>query len=127
MTASEHAVFLLPTQEDIAEMEAGRYPANVLLREFDTAQELVAYAEGVGAIEDENDELEEMERQGKAVLIGRNGSVERYDFGTEAQAEAFRRGVDDAEGFRSPLLIGRDDPRFVELFRFDSISLPSPR
>lgn len=113
--ASEYAVFVLPTQEDRARFDLKQRPGNVLWREFDTAEELAAYASGIEHIVDEHDEIERLERDGLWVTVGRSEGSDRFDFATEAAAEAFMHGVKDAEGFKAPLIVGRDDAGFAML------------
>lgn len=112
---AQHAVFVLPTQEDIARFEMGQKPGNVLWREFETVAELQAYEAGVEHIEDEFDEIDGIERDGLWVAVTRSEGVDRFDFVTEAAAEAFMQGVTDAEGFQAPKLVGRYDAGFLRL------------
>lgn len=124
---SEHAVFVLPTQEDRARFEMKQKPENVLWREFDSAEELAAYASGIEHIEDEYDEIDTLERNGLVVTVGRNEGTDRFDFATEASAEAFMQGVKDSEGFQAPLIVGRDDAGFATLADLGYASPAGPR
>ena len=124
---AEHAVFVLPTQEDIARFEMGGKPGNVLWREFDTAEELAAYASGIEHVEDEYDEIDGLERDGLWVVVTRSEGADKFDFVTEAAAEAFIQGVQDSEGFQAPKLIGRDDAGFLRLADLGHAPSAGPR
>jgi hypothetical protein len=128
MSEAEHAVFVLPTQEDVASMNAGKRPGNVLWREFDTAAELKAYADGIDAIEDEFDTPDEISVKGRSVVLVRDGAVMTVQLDDAASAVAFRQGAEDSEGFRSPRVVGRDDDWFAKLsdLGFDRVEPASP-
>jgi hypothetical protein len=121
MSESEHAVFVLPTQEDVLAVAEGRNPDDMFWRVFETARELTAYKAGIDAIEDENDELASLVRLGRNVFLGRGGIVQPHELESEAVAEAFRQGVEDAEGVETPLLIGREDGRFSKITKISSV------
>jgi hypothetical protein len=124
---AQHAVFVLPTREDVAIFETGGKPGNVLWREFDTHQELACYICGIEHIEDEFDEIDHLERKGKTVIVGRSEGRDRHDFETEADAEAFMQGVNDADGFHAPKLIDREDEGFARLADLGHAPSAGPR
>lgn len=113
--------FMLPAQEDQANFCEGREPENILFREFENEKVYAAYLNGVDAIEDEEDEIIELNVIGSKVVYQResglddDADVEEVFFGTPAEAEAFRLGIDDAEGFRNPIVYGEDEPEFARL------------
>jgi hypothetical protein len=123
--SENYRAFVLPTQEDIAAFAAGKNPGNVLLREFATEAEYEAYVVGINVIEDENDELDGLERRGAVVVVTRNGRSEPIEFTTEAEAEACQQGIDDSDGFHGPEVIPSDDERFDRLVEFGHLNKDS--
>lgn len=114
-------IFVLPTQEDVATFQSGKKPENVLVREFNTEAELGAYKQGVDVIEDEFDELDGLNVVGAKVCFTRptdeneDADIEEMIFSTCAEAEACRQGIDDSEGFKSPMVIEESDDEFSVL------------
>lgn len=124
-------VLILPTQEDIVNFENGKKPGNVLEREFYSEVELAAYKNGIDVIEDEFDEIDGLNVVGSIVSFTRptdesnDADIQEIVFGTHAEAEAYRQGIDDSEGFRSPMLIEQSDENFDLLTALIAKSEPS--
>jgi hypothetical protein len=116
-------VLVLPAQEDIATFKQGRKPLNILLREFDSSLEVDAYHDGHDAIEDLHIAVEELIVVGSKVTYnlvdseadGDESTPHEVSYATPAQAEAFRLGLEDAEGFVSCLVLTEDDDEFYRL------------
>lgn len=115
-------IFVLPTQYDVIDFRLGNRPANILVRDFETAAELEAYRDGIDAIGDEDDRIENLALSGSKVSYTRrpedpDAAAEEVgvEFGTPGEAEAFRRGIGDAEGCVAPLIIDETDDRFEQL------------
>lgn len=117
-------IFVLPTQYDIIDFRLGHRPANMLVRDFENEAEAQAYRDGVDAIGDEYDRIESLEVAGSKVFHTRRSDDPDADsvthdaeveFSTVAEAEAYCKGLGDAEGFAAPLLIDDADDRFEQL------------
>ncbi|HBO6962534.1 TPA: hypothetical protein L4936_001140 [Pseudomonas aeruginosa] len=116
-------VLVLPAQEDIATFQQGRKPLNILLREFENSLEVDAYRDGHDAIEDLHIAVEELVVVGSKVTYnlvdsesdGDESTPHEVTYSTPAQAEAFRLGIEDAEGFVSCLVLTEDDDGFYRL------------
>ncbi|MBS1189074.1 MAG: hypothetical protein H6R10_866 [Rhodocyclaceae bacterium] len=117
-------IFLLPTQGDIIDFRLGHRPANLLVRDFETEAELEAYRDGIDSVRDAYDRIENLKVVGNTVAYTRRCEDPDADavatdtevaFGTPAEAEAYRRGIADAEGLAAPLVVDDSDDRFEEL------------
>lgn len=120
-------VFLLPTQEDVAAFWSERLPGNVLVRDFADEAELEAYRAGMDVIEDELDEISGLVAIDCKVTFSRisclNPDEEEENevtLDTPGEAAAYRLGVEDAEGWRAPLVLTPDDPGYEILQRLIS-------
>jgi hypothetical protein len=118
-------IFLLPTQYDIIDFRQGNRPENLLVRDFASPAELEAYRDGIDAIVDEGDQVENLVVTGAKVSYTRRlddpdavpEAVEK-EFPSAAEAEAYGKGVGDAEGCVAPLLVDDTDDRFEELLEW---------
>lgn len=118
-------IFVLPTQYDIIDFRLGNRPANILARDFGSAAEVLAYEEGIGSVGDETDRIENLQVTGTRVSYtrrpddpenpGAKSETVEVEFGTAAEAQAYRRGIEDTEGCAAPLLIDDTDDRFEQL------------
>ena len=117
-------IFVLPTQYDIIDFRQGRRPENIIVRDFDSAAEVQAYEDGINAIDDQYDRIQDLKVIGSKVIHSHRSedpdadSVTRKaekEFATAAEAAAYSKGLDDAEGCAAPLLIDADDDRFEQL------------
>ncbi len=117
-------VCVLRSQYDIIDFRAGRRPENILLRDFASAAELSAYEDGIYAINDAYDRIENLEIRDGKVSYTRHSedpeldptqTREEAEFATMAEAKAYGLGLGDAEGFAAPLLIDDTDERFEQL------------
>ncbi|WP_199028437.1 hypothetical protein [Ralstonia sp. ASV6] len=117
----EIVVFILPTQEDISQARNGVRPDNMLERKFATQNELRAYQEGIGAVEDEFDEIDGLNVVGSKVTFTRetditaDADIVEFVFSSPAEAEACRQGIDDALGLKGPLIVGAGNHLFPML------------
>lgn len=117
-------IALLRTQADIIDFRLGHRPADILVRDFATAAELAAYEDGVDAVADQYDRIEGLTVSGTTVTYTRRSddpeaetvtAAAEVKFGTAAEAQAYCRGLEDAEGYAAPLLIDDTDERFEQL------------
>lgn len=117
-------IFVLQTQYDIIDFRLGHRPANFLVRDFKTGAELEAYRNGIESISDQYDRIESLKVVGSNVAYTRrSGDPEidavvnavEVDFETATEAEAYCKGIGDAEGFAAPLVIDDTDDRFEQL------------
>lgn len=117
-------IFILPTQYDIIDFRLGNRPENILVRDFESAAEVRAYEDGINAIADEYDRIENLQATGAKVTYTHRSEDPDADaraypaeaeFETPAEAEAYCRGLRDAEGRAAPLLIDDTDDRFEQL------------
>jgi hypothetical protein len=102
-------VYVIPTGEDQAAFESGRKPQNVLTREFATSEERGEYRNGVGAVYDLAEYSIEGETTTSLTILFDESDEQTYDFNSEQEKEAYKRGLEDGDGFKSPLLIDKDD------------------
>lgn len=126
MTAS---VALLRTQSDIIDFRLGHRPADILVRNFATDAELGAYEDGIDAVADQYDRIEGLTVAGTTVSYTRRSddpeaetftAAVEVTLGTAAEAEAYRLGLQDAEGYAAPLLIDDTDDRFEQLLAWSA-------
>ncbi|MGE5621446.1 MAG: hypothetical protein ACM3VY_00315 [Candidatus Bathyarchaeota archaeon] len=117
-------VVLLRTQSDIIDFRLGHRPADILVRDFATTAEQGAYEDGIDAVADQYDRVEGLTVAGATVTYTRRSedpeaetvtTAVQVKFGTAAEAEAYRQGLQDAEGYAAPLLIDDTDDRFEQL------------
>ena len=119
-------IFVLPTQGDILDFRLGNRPATILVRDFGSVAELRAYEDGIDAVADQYDRIEQLAVAGATVTYGCRPDDPEAESGLEAvavevaldspaEAEAYARGVADAEGLAAPLLIDDTDDRFDQL------------
>lgn len=118
---------LLPTMSDVCALESGARPHNMLEREFESKAELDAYRDGLDAIEDEESDVERLAVHDRTVKLCIDGEHSTRTFDSPAAARAYAQGVEDAEGFRAPLLITEDDPRFQNVQSFVAASQSTSR
>lgn len=124
-------IFLLPTQYDIIDFRLGNRPENIIVRDFATAAEVQAYRDGIDAIGDEGDRIEDLRVAGSKIAYTRRpddpeaeAEKTEVEFGTPAEAEAYRRGLEDAEGCLAPLLVDDTDDRFEQLLEWTAPGKP---
>lgn len=114
-------IHVLPSQKDIYKFRTGCRPENVLTYDFGTQAEVDAYTQGISVIEDAFDELDGLNVVGAKVTFTRptdeesDADIQELVFATVAEAEACRQGIDDSEGFSSPLVIEADTDEFAAL------------
>lgn len=118
-------VYVLPAQEDITAFEFGTSPNNILVREFGNAAELTAYKDGLDAITDALDVIDELSVAGCRVSyhINDDADLTEVAFSTPEEAEAFRQGLDDAEGFTAPRVIAPEDDGYARLSASASVGI----
>lgn len=124
-------VCILPTQYDIIDFRQGRRPENILVREFASAAEVQAYEDGIDAIDDQYDRLEEIRVVGSKVIHSHRSEdpeiegllrVAEQAFATPAEAAAFCLGIADADGYAAPLLVDDTDERFAQLLAWSGVT-----
>lgn len=117
-------VFVLPTQYDIIDFRQGNRPENILARVFETGPELLAYEDGIAAISDEYDRIEGLKVTGSLVGYRRRSEdpeiedtphAMEAEFKTPAEALAYCKGLEDAEGFAAPLVVDDSYDGFEQL------------
>lgn len=108
-------VLVLLTVADQASFMAGRKPNNIIEHAFESLAQVNAYRDGIDAIADESDEVGEILVVESSVLYEIDGQREEVTFSTTDQASAFQQGLEDAEGFASPLIVTEDDDNFDKL------------
>lgn len=120
-------IFILPTQYDIIDFRLGNRPENILVRDFKTGAELQAYRDGIDAIGDADDSIENLDVTGSKVTYTRRpedpdavADLAEVEFETAAEAQAFRKGINDAEGCVAPLIIDDTDDRFEQLLAWST-------
>lgn len=108
-------VIVLPSQEDIARIHAGRRPRLVLERAFETPAELAAYKAGISRVADEFDAIGEITVAGCKVTLSRQPLApkgrgeEDLMFKSPAEACAFSEAFGDSERFESPIALDEND------------------
>lgn len=122
-------ICVLPTQYDIIDFRQGRRPENIFVREFASAAEAQAYEDGIDAIDDQYDRVEELRvvdakviyslRSADPEIDGQSRGAEKA-FVTPAEAAAFSRGLADAEGYAAPLLVDDTDDRLGQLLAWSA-------
>lgn len=126
-------IFVLPTQYDIIDFRQGRRPENILMRDFPTRPELLAYEEGIAAIGDEYDRIDELGTNGAVVCYKRRSEDPEIDspvhgvavtFTTPAEALAYCKGLEDAEGFAAPLIVDDSYEGYEQLLVWSDGELP---
>lgn len=128
-------IFVLPTQYDIIDFRLGNRPENIMVRDFDTQAEFRAYENGIEAVSDEYERIEGLHVAGTKVSYVRRTDDPEADAGmaktvelqfrTPAEAEAYRKGVEDSEGFAAPLLVDDTDDRFDQLLAWGFVTAPA--
>lgn len=112
-------VLVLPAQEDIATFQRGQKPLNILTAAFSTSEEVEAYRDGFEVLEGECDEIEGLVIVGSEVTYSLSVddvvTTETLQCSTPAEANAFAKGVEDSEGFRSPMILTAGDEGFDRL------------
>jgi hypothetical protein len=126
-------IFLLPTQYDIIDFRQGKRPENILVRDFPTRPEVLAYEEGIAAIGDEYDRIDELRTSGAVVCYTRRSEDPEIDspvhgvavtFNTPAEALAYCKGLEDAEGFAAPLVVDDSYEGFEQLIVWSGAEAP---
>ncbi|MFZ2269433.1 MAG: hypothetical protein WAV95_17810 [Azonexus sp.] len=126
---------VLPTQYDIIDFRQGNRPENILVRSFQTRPEVLAYEDGIAAIGDEYDRIDELGTNGGVVSYRRRsedpeieGTAQAVEasFKTPAEAQAYCKGLADAEGFAAPLIIDDTDEDFEQLIAWSAAEPASP-
>lgn len=122
-------ICVLPTQYDIIDFRQGRRPEHILVREFATPAEAQAYEDGIDAIGDQYDRIEEIRVVGNTVIYtlrsedpeidGQSRSAE-HECASPAATVAFCLGIADAEGYAAPLLVDETDERSPQLFAWSA-------
>lgn len=122
--------FLLPTQEDIALVAAGKPPVNLIEREFATTEELAAYKDGLEVLEDEFDEISSLTVNGAVVRFSRvanDDEDEDITLASPSAALAYAQALRDSEGLKAPQLVESDDPRHAVLAAFAAEQATAPQ
>lgn len=126
-------IFVLPTQYDIIDFRQGNRPENILVRAFQTRPEVLAYEDGIAAIGDEYDRIDELRTNGCVVSYRRRSEDPEIDgtahaveasFKTPAEALAYCKGLEDAEGFAAPLIVDDSYEGFEQLIVWSDGALP---
>ncbi|MGE5469773.1 MAG: hypothetical protein ACM3X0_03130 [Bacteroidota bacterium] len=124
-------IFVLPTQYDIIDFRQGRRPENILVRDFAGAIELQAYENGIDAILDQYDRIEDLAVSGLKVVYTRRSEdpeaeavahAVEIEFATPAELAAYCKGLEDAEGYAAPLLVDDADDRCDQLLAWSAAS-----
>ena len=127
-------VFVLPTQYDIIDFRQGNRPENILARIFETGPELQAYEDGIAAISDEYDRIEDLKASGGLVSYRRRSEDPEIEdtphavdaeFKTPAEALAYCKGLEDAEGFAAPLVVDDSYEGFEQLIAWSGAEAPT--
>jgi hypothetical protein len=110
-------LYVIPTGEDQAAFESGKKPDNVLKREFSTPEERDEYTNGIQAVYDLTEYSIEDETPTSLTIVFDDSDEQTYDFDSEDEKDAYKKGLEDGDGFKSPLVIDKDeDPeRFASL------------
>jgi hypothetical protein len=102
-------LYVIPTGEDQAAFESGKKPENVLNREFATSEECGEYKNGLEAVFDLAEYSIEDETPTSLTILFDESDEQTYDFDSEEEKDAYKRGLEDGDGFKSPLIIDKDD------------------
>ncbi|MBS4049335.1 MAG: hypothetical protein KG075_23520 [Alphaproteobacteria bacterium] len=94
-------VIVLPTQEDQMRASNGRAPENSLMFEFATLKEVEAFNDGIGAVNDAV-EYEILKETKKKLILEIAGDEIDIPFNTEAEKNAFMKGLETGDGWNSP-------------------------
>jgi hypothetical protein len=102
-------VYVLPSGEDQVAFDAGKKPGNVLKRKFTTSEERDEYRQGIEAVYDLAEHSIEDETPTSLTISFDGGEEETYDFDSEEEKGAYKKGLEDGDGFKSPLVLDKDD------------------
>jgi hypothetical protein len=112
-------VLVLLTQEDIAIFRAGKKPLNILDSSFATQAELEAYVSAFDVYDDAEVGVDKVVVVGSKVTFDviEGGFTDHHgqEFDTPAEAQAFRQGLEDAEGYEAPMVLTQDQDAFEQL------------
>jgi hypothetical protein len=121
------SVIVVPTAEEQAKIANGQEPdvSNIFSREFDTEAELQSYIEGLEGLPDCM-EYEVIKDKGLTVVLSFDGDETSITFSNEAEKKAYFSGLEDADGWVSPMKLEEDDEGYAELTVLMSSSAPKP-
>lgn len=121
------SVIVVPTAEEQVKVANGLEPdvSNIFSREFSTVEELQAYIEGLEGLPD-GMEYEVIEDKGLSVLMSFDGDEKSIKFSSDAERKAYFSGLEDADGWISPMKIEESDEGYEELKTLMSASAPKP-
>lgn len=104
-------LYVIPTREDQLAFDKGKKPGNVLTREFATDEECGEYKNGLEAVYDLAEYSIEDESPTSLTISFDDDEAREYNFDSEAEKDAYKTGLEDGEGFETPLLLNsNDDP-----------------
>lgn len=106
-------LYVLPTKEDQAELEAGNRPGNCFIREFETTEIAQSYLRGL-LIGFQSNVIRESYLQMK-VVFGGSESEENFEFSTVEEKGSFRQGLEDGEEYTGPIVHDEESPYFPSL------------
>ncbi|TLX15912.1 hypothetical protein [Rhizobium sp. MHM7A] len=121
------SVIVIPTAEEQLKIANGREPdvGNIFSREFDTAEELQSYIEGLEGLPDCM-EYEVVQDKGLTVVLSFGGDETSITFSNEAEKKAYFSGLEDAHGWTSPMKLEESDAGYEDLKTLMSVSAPKP-
>lgn len=121
------SVIVIPTAEEQVKMINGQEPdvSNIFSREFATDEEMQSYIEGLEGLPDCM-EYEVVTDEGLTVVVSFDGDEKSITFPNEAEKKAYFSGLEDADGWMSPMKLEEGDQGYEELQALMSVSAPKP-
>jgi hypothetical protein len=121
------SVIVIPTAEEQVKIANGQEPdvSNIFSREFATGEELQSYIEGLEGLPDCM-EYEVVADKGLIVVVNFDGDEKSIAFTNEAEKKAYFSGLEDADGWMSPMKLEESDQGFEDLKTLLSASVPKP-
>lgn len=121
------SVIVVPTGEEQLKITNGQEPdiSNIFSREFSTPEELQSYIEGLEGLPDGMG-YEVVKDGGLTVVMRFGGDETSITFSNEAKKKAYFSGLEDADGWMSPMKIEESDEGFGALHTLLSACAPKP-
>jgi len=121
------SVIVIPTAEEQVKIASGQEPdvSNIFSREFDTVEELQSYIEGLEGLPDCM-EYDIVRDHGLTIEVSFDGGEKSITFPNEAEKKAYVSGLQDADGWVSPMKLEEGDQGYEDLKTLLSQSAPKP-
>lgn len=102
-------LYIILTREDQIAFDNGKKPKNVLVRKFETQGERDEYKNGQEAVYDLTEYSIEDETPTSLTISFDENEAQELDFSSEAEKDAYKQGLEDGDGFASPIILNKDE------------------